>query len=598
MAEKRKYLSDIHLEDYTEQYESGFATADTVIFTGGRKKESLDGIWQYAVDQYDTCLRQKWFNEGYTDAQGLTFPVDYSFDQWPIINLPCCWNNVKEEYHLYECPMVFTRKFGYIKKDAEERVFLRIGAANYIVRVFMNKQYVGMHRGGSTPAFWDVTDYLTQNNRIILSVDGTRRPEQVPTENTDWFNYCGVYREIELIRVPKVHVKDFGCSLVSDGFYDKIETKVKLSSEINALAKLTIDELNICDVFEIRDGVGKAVTAAEPELWSPENPKLYQVKMEITAEDNLEEVIDCVGDEIGFREIRAVDGKILLNGKELFLRGISAHEDSVVGGKMLTDEERAENIMIAKELGCNFMRVAHYPHHENMAKLADKLGMLLWEEVPVYWAIKFSREATYNDAENQLKEMILRDRNRASVIIWSVGNENADSDERLAFMSGLAMTAKELDPTRLVSAACLVDGELNMIVDRLADYLDVIGINEYYGWYNPNFDRLPELFENSHPDKPVIITEFGADAMSHHHGTVDDQGTEECQADVYEKQIAAIRSIPYIKGMTPWILHDFACPRRSSNIQNYYNTKGLVSADRQYKKPAFYVLQSFYEEMK
>lgn len=595
MAEKRKYLSDIHLEDYTAQYENGYATADNVIFTGGRYKESLDGIWQYAVDQYDTCLRQKWFNEGYTDANGLTFPVDYSFDQWPTINLPCCWNNVKEEYHLYECPMVFTRKFGYLEAAKDERVFLRIGAANYIVRVFMNKQYVGMHRGGSTPAFWDVTEFLQKDNRIILSVDGTRRPEQVPTENTDWFNYCGVYREIELIRVPKVHVKDFSCNLVNDGFFDKIEASVTISEETDALANLTIEELGVNEVFQIKGGVGKVITISEPELWSPENPKLYNVKLEITAEDNINEVLDCVSDEIGFREIKSIDGKLWLNGKEIFLRGISCHEDSVVGGKMLTDEERIENIKIAKELGCNFMRVAHYPHHENMSKLADKLGILLWEEVPVYWAIKFSRQATYDDAENQLKEMILRDRNRASVIIWSVGNENADSDERLEFMSGLAKCAKALDPTRLISAACLVDGELNIIADRLADYLDVIGINEYYGWYNPDFARLPQLFENSHPDKPVIITEFGADAMSHHHGTKDDKGTEECQADVYEKQIEAIRQISYIKGMTPWILYDFQCPRRTAFIQNYYNRKGLLNEDKTYRKPAFYILQKFYK---
>ena len=597
MAEKRKYLSDIHLEDYTAQYETGIATADDVIFIDGRRKESLDGLWNYAVDQYDTCLRQRWFREGYADAQGLTFPVDYSFDQWPLINLPCCWNNEKEEYHLYECPMVFTRKFGYRKAATDERVILRIGAANYIVRVFINKQYVGMHRGGSTPAFWDVTEYLETDNRIILTCDATRRPEQVPTENTDWFNYGGVYREIELIRVPKVHVKEFTCNLVNDGFYDKIEVAVKLSDDVNALGKLSIPELGISELLNLENGAGKLLVNCRPKLWSPEEPKLYDVKLEITSEDNINEIIDSVSDEIGFREIKTVDGKIWLNGKEIFLRGISCHEDSVIGGKKLTDEERIENIKLAKELGCNFMRVAHYPHHENMAKLADKLGILLWEEVPVYWAIKFDRQATYDDAENQLEEMILRDRNRASVIIWSVGNENADSDERLAFMSGLAKSAKAIDPTRLVSAACLVDGELNMIVDRLADYLDVIGINEYYGWYNPDFNRLPQLFENSHPDKPVIITEFGADAMSHHHGTIDDKGTEECQADVYEKQIAAIRQISYIKGMTPWILYDFQCPRRTTFIQQYYNRKGLLNEDKTYRKPAFYILQKFYKEL-
>jgi len=604
MAEKRKYLSDIHLEDYTEQYECGKATADSVIFTSGRKKESLDGIWNFAVDQYDTCLRQKWFKEGYADSEGRSFPVDYSFDQWPTIELPCCWNNVKEEYHLYECPMVFTRHFGYRAAEEGEKVYLRIGACNYVVRVFINKQYVGLHRGGSTPAFWDITEYLQADNRIILVADATRRPEQVPTENTDWFNYGGVYREIELIRVPNIFIKDFTCALVNDGCFDKITATVEASDVINCEARLVIDELGIDEPIKIEGGKGTVTVSAKPELWSPENPRLYKVEAclkvdympsPVTGESAV--CCDCVSDEIGFREILAHDGKIWLNGKEIFLRGISCHEDSVIGGKMLTEEERIDNIMISKEMGCNFMRLAHYPHHENMAKLADKLGILLWEEVPVYWAIRFDRKDTYEDAENQLKELILRDRNRASVVIWSVGNENADTDERLEFMSSLAKCAHSLDKSRLVSAACLVDGELNKIVDRLADYLDVIGVNEYYGWYNPDFRRLPELFENSNPDKPVIITEFGADAMSGHHGTRDDKGTEECQADVYEKQIATIRSIPYIKGMTPWILYDFQCPRRTSFIQDYYNRKGLLNEDKTYRKPAFYLMQQFYKEI-
>ena len=582
-------MSDIHLEDYKGEYECGYAIARNAIFTEGRVKESLDGLWQYAVDQYDTFLRQKWFLEKYVDDKGFTLPVDFSFDEWPVMELPVCWNVVNPEYHLYESSMVFTRKFLYRESQQGERVFLKVGAANYICRLCLNGKYVGMHRGGSTPAFWDITDYLVSgDNRIFLAVDAARRPEQVPTENTDWFNYGGIYREIELIRVPKIHIKDFAIGLVPDGCFNKIYVEIKLSDRLNTSAILKIDELGISTDISITDGEAKLELNVTPELWSPENPKLYQVSLSCEG--------DTVSDTIGFREIRVKGRSILLNGKEIFLRGISCHEDSVKNGKGLTDEERIENIRVAKELGCNFMRVAHYPHHENMSKLADKMGMLLWEEIPVYWAIRFERDATYDDAENQLAELIYRDRNRASVIIWSVGNENADTDERLSFMSRLAKYAKILDSTRLVSAACLVDGDRNMIADRLADYLDVIGINEYCGWYTPDFQKLPQLMENSNPDKPVIITEFGADAMSGHHGTIDDKGTEECQVDVYNKQIEVLRNIPYIKGMTPWILYDFQCPRRTSFIQNYYNRKGLLNEDKTYRKPAFYVLQKFYKE--
>mgnify|MGYP004487486919 CR=1 FL=1 len=587
--EPKKYLSDIHLGNYTEQYETNYATADTMLFDAGRKQELLNGAWNYAVDSYDTCLRQKWFKERYVDEQGFSLPVDYSFDQWETMQLPASWNTVSREFLLYDGSMVFTRKFTYEANHADEEVYLKIGAANYLCRVFLNGEYVGMHRGGSTPAYWNITELLKPTNRILIAVDSTRRPEQVPTENTDWFNYGGVYRDIALIRVPKLHIQNFRIALVPDGTFHHITAKVALSQPVTETAVLSIPELNIQQSIALENGVGEVTLDAAPALWTPESPKLYDV--EVTCGE------DTVHDRVGFREIRVKGTDILLNGKPLFLRGISCHEESVTHGKALTDEERIENIRLAKELGCNFMRIAHYPHHEDMAKLADEMGLLLWEEIPVYWAIRFTREKTYQDAENQLRELINRDWNRASVIVWSVGNENADSDERLAFMSGLANCAHAEDPTRLVSAACLVDAEENRIKDRLEQYLDVIGVNEYCGWYTPDFNKLPDLMTNSAPKKPVIITEFGADALQGYHGTTSDKGTEEYQVHVYEQQIETLRKISYVKGMTPWILYDFRCPRRTGVLQKYYNRKGLLSADKTYKKPAFYVLQKFYHAL-
>ncbi|MGN0377613.1 MAG: glycoside hydrolase family 2 protein [Suilimivivens sp.] len=591
MAEEKSkvYMSDIHLEDYTQQYEGKQANADTMVFDGGRKTQLLNGQWHYAIDQYDTCLRQKWFEEKYYDEKGYSLPVDYSFDEWPVMQLPACFNTVEKEFLLYEGSMVFTRKFSYGKEAQEEEAVLKIGAANYLCRVFLNGEYVGMHRGGSTPAYFNITKELKENNRIILVVDSTRRPEQVPTENTDWFNYGGVYRDIELIHLPKTYIKDFRIALVPDGTFSRIQAQIELSEAVTTTAMFSIEELGIQKQISINNGIGAEIIEAKPELWSPENPKLYEAEVSCLG--------DHVSDRVGFREIRVEKGEILLNGQPVFLRGVSCHEDSVENGKGLTDEERIENIRIAKELGCNFMRIAHYPHSERMAKLADEMGLFLWEEIPVYWAIRFEREETYEDAQNQLLELIRRDFNRASVIIWSVGNENADTDERLKFMSRLADCAHREDETRLVSAACLVDGEKNAIADRLADYLDIIGINEYCGWYTPDFEKLPELMKNSNPSKPVIITEFGADALAGHHGTRTDKGTEECQAYVYERQIEVLRKISYIKGMTPWILYDFRCPRRTSSIQKYYNRKGLCSEDKKYKKMAFSVLQKFYREL-
>lgn len=578
------------MESIDREYFEKKTTADSMIFDRFRKKESLNGHWHYAVDQYNTFLRQKWFNENYYDAGGNTLPVDFSFDEWELMDLPCSWNTTDRMYMLYEGSMVYTRKFIYARQSDDERMILKIGAANYICRVFINKKYVGMHRGGSTPCYFDITDYLEHDNRIFLQVDNTRRHEQVPMENTDWFNYGGIYRDIELIRVPKTHIKDFKIALEPDSNFSRIRAVVSVSENYSGTAKLEIPELGINREIEVVNGSGEVVFDASPELWSPESPKLYDVSLECAG--------DRVRDRVGFREIRVRGMDIVLNGKSLFLRGISCHEDSVEHGKALTDEERLENIRLAKELGCNFMRVAHYPHSERMSQLADETGLLLWEEIPVYWDIRFDSEDTYSDAENQLRELITRDYNRASVIIWSVGNENDDTDDRLKFMSRLAECAHSIDKTRMVSAACLVNYKKNAIEDRLKQYLDIIGLNEYCGWYTAEWRMLPELFENSDPKKPVIITEFGADAYPGLRGTITDKGTEDCQAYVYERQTETIRKIPYIKGMTPWILHDFRCPRRTSVNQRYYNTKGLLSADKKHRKPAFFVLRDFYNSLK
>ena len=580
--------NDILISDYKQDYAGNNALAKDLIFMGGRQTYSLNGEWHYAIDQYDTCLRQKWYLEQYFDKDGRSLPVDFSFQDWPTISLPCSVNTEKPELFWYEGPLVFTRTFSWdMQENMGKKVFLRIGAANYFSYIFLNGKYICKHEGGSTPFMWDVTEYLEKENRILIVSDNTRNHLFVPTENTDWFNYSGVYRDIELVALPTEYLKDLKVNLVPHSDFSQIRIAAETSAD-SGIVTVEIPELQIATSMEIQNGKGEIVVEARPNLWSPETPILYDV----TATFGQDKVVD----RVGFREISVEGRDILLNGKKLFLRGVSVHEDSQFTGKALRDEERLTIIRTAKELGANYLRLAHYPHHENMAKLCDEQGILLWEEIPVYWAIAFDNPATYNNARNQLEELMCRDFNRASVIIWSVGNENLDSDDRFRFMGNLADFAHQYDNTRMVSAACLVDGETLSIKDRLAEKLDIIGVNEYIGWYSPNFEELPQLMNNSNPTKPVIISEFGADATPGLHGSVDDKGTEECQEAIYRKQIEVIRQIPYIKGITPWILFDFRCPRRTAAIQGYYNRKGLVSSDRTYYKPAFSVLQSFYRE--
>jgi beta-glucuronidase len=583
------FLANIHEPNYQLPFTEPLFTQKQLIFRRGRLAESLNGEWRYGIDQYDNCLRSRWFEEVDRDKAGRRLPLDYNFDQWPRMSLPCCWNLEKERYLLYEGSVVFTRAFNY-QNHGEARVFLRFGAVNYEAKVFLNRQYLGRHQGGSTPFCVEITDLVKEENRILVVANNTRKSFHVPPDNTDWFNYGGIYRDVELLRLPETFIQDFFMYLVPDSNFRKIQVRVSVTGHAkNGAADLELPELGVKMKIPVVDGAGSAIFQTTPELWSPDHPRLYTATL--SYQD------DSVSDRVGFREVKVRGQEIRLNGEPIYLKGICYHEESLVNGKAPTEAEMVENINLAKALGCNYIRLAHYPHHEKVAELADAIGIMLWEEIPVYWAVEFENPHTYQDAENQLAELIKRDRNRASVIIWSVGNENPDTDSRYHFMSSLAKQTKSLDPSRLVSAACLVDHVKLRIADRLAAELDLIGFNEYYGWYDPDFAKLIRIFENSSPEKPVIISEFGADAQANARGTVDDLGTEDCQLAIYQKQLATIAKIPYVKGISPWILFDFRCPRRLNELQDYYNTKGLLSADKSDRKLAFYELQRFYQSL-
>ena len=582
-------IEHIHSETYSIRYNLQNLNHTTMICVAGRPREQLNGLWHFTVDPYDTGLRAQWFAQDWTEIRDQGFPWDYEADNGDLMQVPSCWNMQKQEYFYYEGSAWYAREFGYLAENSNERVFLRIGAASYDTMVFLNQEYLGNHYGGSTPFFVELTNKLRKNNLIQICVNNTRTLDRVPMRNTDWFNYGGLYRDTELIRVPHEFIKDFRMWLVPNNAFNEIAVSITVSDDAaHDEVTVLIPELGVEQSLTLTNGHVETIIKANPELWSPETPKLYDVTAQFGQ--------DSVSDRIGFRQISVEGTTIRLNGRSIFLRGICAHEDDPVLGKTSNKDDILRRFQHAKELGCNFMRLAHYPHHEMAAQLADEIGFLLWEEIPVYWAIDFENPATYKDAENQLLELITRDFNRASVIIWSVGNENADTDARLTFMGNLAKAAKQADPSRLVSAACLVNHTKIKIEDRLADELDVIGLNEYYGWYNPNYEELVQLGQNSNPDKPVIITETGAGALAGHHGSKSDRFTEEYMEDVYRKQIEVIHPLDYVKGLTPWILYDFRASRRYNRFQRGYNRKGLIAADKQTKKRAFSVLQQFYQE--
>lgn len=573
--------------DHEAAYQIAVTNYKDMITIDGRNSMSLNGQWHFTIDVYDTGIRKKFFAEVKEDKEGRPIPVDFSFENWPTYNIPGDWNHYENEYTYYEGNSIFVKDFLFQKID-KKKYFLRIGASNYETKVFLNKKLVGRHLGGFTPFFIDITDTLLENNRIVIMVNNSRKLEQIPSINYDWFNYGGITRDVEIIEVPNHYIKDYHCYLVQDGNYNKIGLSIELDTPTdNNELDISIPELGLhksCSFDGVR--IELELNSNNIKLWSPENPKLYDIIISCNE--------DCIKDQIGFRQIEVNNGKIMLNGSPIFLKGICYHEESCKNGRAVTEDDMIQAITDAKELNCNYIRLTHYPHHEKFAKLADRLGIMLWEEIPVYWALKFEREDTFKDADNQLRELIIRDRNRASVVIWSIGNENPDSDERLEFMRKLSISCRELDPNRLVSAACLVDIDQLVIKDRLIKYIDIVGINEYYGWYYREFKLLKEILSNSKLNKPIIISETGGEAVPKMSGDKDEIYTEDCQEYIYRNQIEIIQTYDSVQGMSPWILYDYKTGVRLNHYQNGVNLKGIISMDRKHKKRAYYTLKSFY----
>lgn len=581
-------MDNIHNETYRDAYLAPVIQASQWIQPGGREDESLDGDWNFSVDMYDNCLRAKWYLEQEYNEEGRKVPLDYGFDSWEETKVPGVWNLAKPEYYYYEGTAVYCRSFHYEDKG-ETHVFLRFGAVYYEARVFLNGVFLGIHYGGSTPFCVEVTDHLKAENRLLLVVDNKRKREQVPSENTDWFLYGGIYRSVSLLRLPETFISNMKVWL-SDLETRQVSVVVTLSDpDACGEAIFAIPQLDLRTVIKIEHGTGSLrFQAKQLELWSPESPRLYDV----TAAWGQDEVRE----RIGFRTIESRGGQILLNGHSTYLRGACVHEETEDHGKAVTASDIRIILAKAKKMGCNFLRLAHYPHTELVSKLADEAGVMLWEEIPVYWWIDFENPNTLWDAKNQLQELIQRDQNRASVIIWSVGNENPDTDSRYRFMADLADLARKTDDTRLVSAACLVDTVNLEIADRLEAHLDVIGLNEYYGWYDPDYKKLVQILEHSKPEKPVLISEFGGDGAACIYEDEDVRGSETEQEAIYRMQLEVFEETPYIQGTIPWILFDYRTPKRLGKYQKGYNIKGLVTADRKYEKLAYRVMQEFYQK--
>ncbi len=583
-----------------------FAIEPLQVYT--RSFISLNGEWKIIADPYETGYynyrnqpydeQQSPLSEGFYTDKKMANPYDlieYNFDKSPSLNVPGDWNTQNPHFYYYEGTIWYRKVFDAPQINNEARLFLYFGAVNYRADVYLNGKKLGVHIGGFTPFYYEITGSLKEKtNSLVVKVDNKRIKEGVPTVNTDWWNYGGIIRDVKLLVLPSSFIRDYFIHLESaqsrtvSGF---VHTDPAVPDE---KVTVSLPELGIKLTAVTNDkGIARFSFAAKKLiLWSPEKPKLY--KLIITTGN------DTLTDDVGFRTIKTSGMQILLNDQPVFLKGISIHDEyAAEGGGRVNAAWKAEKLLSwAHELGCNFVRLAHYPHSEDMVRIAEKKGIMVWSEIPVYWTIDFENEATFNNAANQLIENILRDRNRANIIIWSLANETPVSEQRNLFIKRLAEITRQLDNTRLISAALekhYLNDTLAAVEDPLADILDVLSFNEYIGWYDGLPDKCLRVKWHIPYNKPIVISEFGGGAKYGLRGGRLDRWTEDFQEDLYIKSLYMIKQIDGLCGLSPWILADFRSPRRQlGGIQDGFNRKGLFS-EKGEKKKAFYILQEFYQ---
>ena len=566
---------------------------------------SLNGEWNYIVDvqeegYYD--YRMNPMRNGFFINAKPKRPedlIEYDFDESDVMQIPSDWNTKDERLFFYEGTVWFKKSFQAVPmKDC--KTLLYFGAVNYDCHVYVNGKKAGHHIGGFTAFNYDISDLLVEGeNTVIVKVDNKRHADAVPTQIFDWWNYGGITRDVKLVKVPMVYLEDYNLQLLkgeAKGKKRQITFSAKLSKpEAGHTVTVSIPELKLKKTFTTdADGQVQSsifnIQSKALQLWCPENPKLYRVDISLDT--------STISDEIGFRTIETRDKQILLNGKPVFLKGISIHEEKANGGGRANSVEDAQTLLSwAQELGCNFVRLAHYPHNEYMVREAERRGIMVWSEIPCYWTIAWTNPDTYQNAQNQLRDMIARDHNRANIIIWSIANETPHSAQRDQFLGRLAKYARSQDSTRLISMAMEVTGAsnyVNRLNDNMNEYVDVVSFNQYIGWYR-DVNDAPKMRWEIPYNKPVIISEFGGGARYGLHGAKNQRWTEEFQENLYKENTAMLDKIEGLSGTTPWILKDFRSPRRVlPGVQDYYNRKGLFS-DKGEKKLAFYILRDWYK---
>lgn len=571
------------------------------ILTKTRKIYDLGGLWQFKLGDHN--------------PQELL-----AFDELMVV--PTSFNDVvvDKDKRNYIGDFWYERFVDVPDLAADEELVLRFGSVTHNATVYVNGQALGQHKGGFTPFEVLVPETHYQDNQIKVSVcannilDYTSLPvgnyseetqedgsiKKIVKENFDFFNYAGIHRPVKLMVRPKCHISDI--TITSDLSEDMTSALVEVSVETSA----AVDEVKVTIFDEEHKLVAQAIDGKarldKVRLWEVLDAYLYTAHVEIIVDGN---VVDSYDEPFGIRSITVEKGQFLLNGKPVYFKGFGKHEDTFINGRGLNEAANLMDMNLLKELGANSFRTSHYPYSEEMMRLADRMGILVIDEVPAVglfqnftasldlspkdngtWSVMKTKEAH----EQAIRELVKRDKNHPSVVMWVVANEPASHEEGAhEYFEPLIALYKALDPQqRPVTLVNLLLATPDR--DKVMDLVDVISLNRYYAWYVDHGDLTKgevglrqELLEwqKKFPNKPILMTEYGADTLPGLHSMWDIPYTEEFQCRFYEMSHRVFDEIPNLVGEQVWNFADFETNLMIFRIQG--NHKGLFSRNRQPK---------------
>ena len=563
---------------------------------GFREVIGLSGFFDFKLDPDNVGEEENW-QKGVESSRS--------------IGIPGSWNEQFIDTRDYLGPTWHFKKFYVPSSWKEKLVWFRIGAANYYAKVWINGKFIGEHEGGYLPFQFEVTDKVTfgKENFLSVKVDNQLSPERVPPGNIpeeehprsvrqrpypdvnfDFFPYGGIHRPVYLFCTPLDYIEDIAVTTSIEGKKGLIKYRItkKGGEAKEAFIHLGDENTRLDQKTEFRGNMAEGeLTIDEATFWSPDNPHLYEMVVELLSPEGAPN--DEYTLSIGIRTIEVKNDRLYLNGEPIFLKGFGKHEDFPIIGKGLSLPLIAKDYSLMKWIGANSFRTSHYPYSEEMMNMADKEGFLVIDEIPAV-GLFFGKgnKRRLSLCKQYLRELIARDKNHPSVIMWSIANEpHSTKPEAKEFFRQLYQHTKKLDPSRLVTLVSMFG-----LKEEALAYVDVICLNRYYGWYTDpgQLDRashklsreLDALYQTY--KKPILLSEFGAGAIAGVHAHPAELFSEEYQAELIQKYCEVIESKPYMVGEHVWCFADFKTAQVAYRVA--LNRKGVFTRTRQPKLAA------------